>query len=370
MTLEELRHAMTAQAKTVGLEFEIGLDGTILADVEGEPGAMPLLQHALLELWNHRHGHRLTAGEYQTIGRVQGAIAKTANEAYESLFQPSEQGRLRDLFLRLVHVDESGDLPRDTRKRVRLEALVPGESDLAQTRSLVERLATRRLVVTTPRGEERLTEVEVAHEALIRHWNRLKRWLDENRSVLRLRQGVEEAAAEWDSSARDEHFLIHKGPRLLDAERIRDDPRFGVFGLEREYLDACVALREQERVEKERQQAELERQRRQKMRILQVSLAVATILLVAVYFFYREQKWLAHDLNVALVKDRIGHEFETLRRLEGKRQLRRRRDQGTHPARARGSRPAKGCTGRPSGQGRETDGPTGAGVVGRRRRKD
>ena len=109
----------------MGLEFELGLDGTILADVEGEPGAIPLLQHALLELWNHRHRRRITAGEYQTIGRVQGAIAKTANQAYETLFQPSEQGRVRDLFLRLVHVDESGDLPRDTRKRMHWRVWYP-----------------------------------------------------------------------------------------------------------------------------------------------------------------------------------------------------------------------------------------------------
>ncbi|MGO9207504.1 MAG: CHAT domain-containing protein, partial [Candidatus Limnocylindrales bacterium] len=317
MTLEELRQAMTAQAKAVGLEFELGLDGTILADVEGEPGAMPLLQHALLELWNHRHGRRLTAGEYQTIGRVQGAIAKTANHAYETLFQPSEQGRVRDLFLRLVHVDESGDLPRDTRKRVRLEGLVPGDSDLARTRSLVERLANRRLVVTSPRGEERLTEVEVAHEALIRHWDRLKRWLDENRVVLRLRQGIEEAANGWERAGRDEYYLIHKGSRLLDAERIRDDPRFGVFGLEREYVDACVALREKERVEEERRRAELEHQRQQKMRILQVGLAVATILLVAVYLSYLKQTSLTHNLRVALVKDQISTGLE---RFKGSRE--------------------------------------------------
>src|SRR5262249_47086371 len=152
------------------------------------------------------------------------------NRAYET-FSLSERDRVRDLFLRLVHVDESGDLPRDTRKRVRLEGLVPGGSDLASTRSLVERLADSRLVVPTPPGEERLPEVEVAHGALIRHWDRLKTWLDENRAVLRLRQWIEEAAADWERAARDEHYLLHKGPRLLDAERIRDDSRFGVFGL-------------------------------------------------------------------------------------------------------------------------------------------
>ena len=91
-----------------------------------------------------------------------------------------------------------GELRRDTRRRVRLEDLVPSGGDLAQTKALVNRLADKRLVVTTPRGEERLTEVEVAHEALIRHWPRLTAWLDENRVILRLRQGISEAAQEWE----------------------------------------------------------------------------------------------------------------------------------------------------------------------------
>ena len=54
--------------------------------------------------------------------------------------------------------------------------------------------------------------------------------------VLRLRQGIEEAANGWEQAGRDEYYLIHKGSRLLEAERLRDDPRFGVFGLEREYV--------------------------------------------------------------------------------------------------------------------------------------
>ena len=362
LTLEEMRRAMTAQAKAVGLVFEIGLDGTILNDVEGEPGAMPLLQHALLELWNHRHGRRLVAGQYQAIGRVQGAIAMTANQAYENLFQPAEQGRVRDLFLRLVHVDESGDLPRDTRKRVRLEGLVPGNSDLASTRSLVERLADRRLVVTTPRGEERLTEVEVAHEALIRHWDRLKRWLDENRVVLRLRQGIEEAANGWERAGRDEYYLIHKGSRLLDAERLRDDPRFGVFGLE-------TGVRRRLRGPA-REGGRDRRQRQRKMRILQVGLAVATSLLVAVGFSVSRQMTLTHILRVALVKDQISTGLERFKGSREEVDLVTGKIKELATARTRSSRRATESSGESSRRGRQKDGPTGECAVGREHRED
>jgi WD40 repeat protein len=255
LTPEELRAAMTRQAEAVGLRFEPGLVGTILDDVAGEPGAMPLLQHALLELWNRRHGRRLKAEEYQALGRVQGAIAKTAEAAYADLRDDRERDRARDIFLRLTRLNDSsapGELRRDTRRRVRLEDLAPAGGDLAETKALVNRLADRRLVVTTPRGEERLTEVEVAHEALIRHWPRLIGWLDENRAILRLRQGITEAAEEWAREDREKDYLVHKGPRLQEAERLRGDARFGLSELERSYLDACVALREQDRVAGER----------------------------------------------------------------------------------------------------------------------
>jgi WD40 repeat protein len=249
MTADELRAAMERQAKAVGLRFETGLDATIFDDVVAEPGRMPLLQHALLELWNRRHGRLLKAEEYHALGRVDGAIARTAEAAYGEL--RDDRDRLRDLFLRLIRVDEvaaTGEARRDSRLRVWLERLAPAGEGLQATRKLVNTLADRRLVVTTPGADDRLTEVEVAHEALIRHWPRLTTWIDESRAQLRLRQGVIAASEEWLRSGRRRAFLVHQGERLVEAERLRDDPRLGLSDPDRSYLDACVQQRRRRQV--------------------------------------------------------------------------------------------------------------------------
>ncbi len=108
MNQRELRSAMEQQASVVGLRFEADLANTMLDDVAGEPGAMPLLQHALLELWKRRHGRWLRAEEYRAMGGVKRAIAGTANDLYASL-NAADQARIERLFLRLVRLDASAE---------------------------------------------------------------------------------------------------------------------------------------------------------------------------------------------------------------------------------------------------------------------
>src|SRR5262249_46341786 len=119
-------------------------------------------------------------------------------------------------------------------------------------RVLVKRLADTRLIVTSVNQATEREEVEVAHEALIRYWRRLRKWLDEDRATLRLRDGVREAARNWADAPKDETLLVHRGPRLLEAEKLRKHPLIGLNKLEQEYIEACVSLRERERIGRER----------------------------------------------------------------------------------------------------------------------
>ncbi len=157
MDEKELRAAIEEQAKTAGLRFEADLSNTILDDVQGEPGAMPLLQHALLELWKRRHGRWLRADAYRATGGVKKAIAETAEAVFRDL-PYQDQENVRDIFLRLTRLDEDTvraeekcDTPnvnprgklerkdvgaldeerRDTRQRVPLDELTPAGSDRA-----------------------------------------------------------------------------------------------------------------------------------------------------------------------------------------------------------------------------------------------
>jgi len=263
MDAGELRKAMEMQAAQVGLRFEAGLSNSILDDVQGEPGAMPLLQHALLEMWKRRHGRWLRCSEYQAIGGVNMAIAQTADDFYNTL-SPPEQDQVKNIFIRLTRLDENaleGEKRRDTRRRVWLDELVPAGGDLASTKQLVQQLAGEgaRLVVTSVDESSDREEVEVAHEALIRYWPRLLKWLDENRINLQLRETIRQAALDWEKEQKDENYLVHRGGRLEDAQVLAKHTSF-LNQLEADYVTACMELRQ-------RQQKEKEARRRREIRI-------------------------------------------------------------------------------------------------------
>jgi len=248
MDVDELRRAMEGQAGVTGLRFEADLSQQILDDVAGEPGAMPLLQHALWELWNRRHGRNLRASEYRAFGGVKQAITSTAEQIYADCSKP-EQDALRDIFLRLTRLDD-GDEGRDTRRRVPLGDLIPSGRDAASITLLLDKLANARLIVKTVNDDN--TEVEVAHEALIRHWERLRIWLNEDRDNLRLRESVSEAAKEWEKSGRHESLLNSRWVKLDEALLLAQDSRYRLTEVEQAYSKGCVALRNREQRDRER----------------------------------------------------------------------------------------------------------------------
>jgi len=255
MTTIELRAAMEQQAAKVGLRFEAGLSNSILDEVAGEPGAMPLLQHALLELWKRRHGRWLRADEYQAIGGVRKAIAETADQLYRQLGiedhqaaktplpadRPTPaQNRMRDVFIRLTEIDDDpiAETRRHTRRRVSVSDLVPAGSGDEETRALLKRLADAVLIVTSRNAVLQRDEVEVAHEALIRYWARLSKWIDDDLAVLRLRDTVTDAAEQWNENDRSEDFVQHLGRRLEEiGTAFRNN--VGLSTIETQYLSAC-----------------------------------------------------------------------------------------------------------------------------------
>ncbi len=237
LTAEELRRAMERQAALVGLRFEANLGTRIIDDVRNEPGAMPLLQHALRELWLRRRGRWLRFDAYEQIGGVQRALAHSADAIYTA-HQPESRERLRDLFLRLTRLDpnhEEGETWRDSIQRVPLDDLVPAGEAPETTRALVAELAEARLLVVTG------PSVELAHEALIRSWPRLRDWLATDRQSLLQRELLRQAAIAWEQSKGNESFLW-SGRRLAQAEALAELPRVPLNAREQSFLDASRAL--------------------------------------------------------------------------------------------------------------------------------
>jgi WD40 repeat protein/DNA-binding SARP family transcriptional activator len=206
MTTEDLRRAIEEPARLGHWEFEPGLVDLILRDIGDEPGALPLLSHALLETWKRRAGHRLMLKGYADAGGVHGAIAHTAESVYQNLAL-NEQTIVRNILLRLT---EFGEGTEDTRRRASLDELWSHAEDADQVRAVLNKLAEARLVTLSE------DSAEVAHEALIREWPKLREWLSQDREGIILHRNLTEATHEWELLERDAGS-VYRGARLAQA---------------------------------------------------------------------------------------------------------------------------------------------------------
>ncbi|MEQ8385627.1 MAG: caspase family protein [Coleofasciculus sp. A1-SPW-01] len=217
MNTEELAAAITEPAKQVGLEIERELVTQMLQDVEG-PGSLPLLQYTLTELWRQRQLNLLTLADYTKLGGVKGTLQKRADQVYESLSK-EQQLIAKRIFLELTQLGEGTE---DTRRQVFKQDFINNKLSQELVEQVITQLADARLLVTSQlqvRGEKEasLTVVDVAHEALIRHWTRLRQWLTEHREAMRIERKLEEAAKEWQDNGRHPDYLL-KGAKLTEAK--------------------------------------------------------------------------------------------------------------------------------------------------------
>ncbi len=245
MNAEELQRAMEEPARRGRWEFEPGLIDLLLHDVGHEPGALPLLSHALLETWQRRRGRVITMSGYASSGGVRGAIAETAETVFSDQFTHEQRAIARRIFLRLTELGEETGAG-DTRRRATFNELILKPEEATTTRVVLKALADARLITTTENA------AEVAHEALIREWPTLHSWLEENRDGLRLHRQLTEAAQQWLGMER-EPDMLYRGARLAQAREWASTNQDEMNDLEREFLNASFRWSEQEAAERETQ---------------------------------------------------------------------------------------------------------------------
>lgn len=282
MTPEELRLAIERPAQLAGGEFEPGLVDVLLKDMRDQPGGLPLLQFALLELWRQRTGRRLTQAAYTAIGGVEGALEKRAETVFQQ-FTEAEQQLCRQIFLRLT---QSGEGVEATKRRVVMIELLPAKGDPTKIEAVVQRLAVAdaRLITIEGKGADAGERViEVAHEALIRGWKRLKGWLNEDREFLLWRQRLHTSVEEWKRIDHDESVLL-RGGLLAEAERWFEARPDDLSAEEQQFIQASAELRQRER-------AARERTRRRNLTALTAGLLMAIALsVVAGVFWYKSEQ--------------------------------------------------------------------------------
>ncbi|GGY98925.1 nSTAND1 domain-containing NTPase [Streptomyces poonensis] len=274
MDRDELRQAIVGPAQAAGLIVERSLTARLLAEVEGEPGGLPLMSHALLETWRRRQGRALTEAAYTAVGGLHGAIARTAENCYTGL-TPEQAALARPLLLRLI---TPGDGTPDTRRPTPRTELDLG--DVADAITVLERL-TRARLITVDDGV-----VDLAHEALITAWPRLGGWLDAERARLRVHRQLTDAATTWQGLDRDPDAL-YRGTRLAVAEQAFPAAarRSELTSLEDEFLTAGVIARDRE------QRAAVRAARRQRRFTVIISVLLAVVLTAGVF------AWMQYDTS-------------------------------------------------------------------------
>ena len=257
MSLDELERAIVGPARRIGLIFEAGLVAAILDEVRDQLGALPLLQYALSELFLRRKDRELKLSAFRAMGGVRGALAGRAESAFAEL-NALAQDAARQLFLRLTTLGEGSE---DTRRRARQSEIVAlqqtSEAGIASSDAIAA-FAKARLLTFDRDAPSHEPTIEVAHEALLRSWARLRDWLSASRADLRLQRQLSDAANLWRSNSQDPSFLL-AGNRLAQFRPLLMQTDVALTDAETRYLQQAIRTQDQyEHSERERQQRELQ----------------------------------------------------------------------------------------------------------------
>ncbi|MEL7209732.1 MAG: ATP-binding protein, partial [Actinomycetota bacterium] len=249
---DELERVVVEPAAAVGVRFEPGLVAQITADVADQPGSLPLLQYTLTELFDRRDGDRLTLAAYHELGGVSGSIARQADARFDDSDDDTRTA-IRRLMGRLVMLHEGGDY---TRRRV----IRPELGDAPAMVAAIEALGAARLLSFDRDPAAREQTVEVAHEALLREWPRLRKWLDEDREALVMHRHLTASANDWHNAGRPATELYRGGRLASVTDLTAQDGRVAEFNeVEAAFLDASINQRDAEAAEERRRIRRLRR---------------------------------------------------------------------------------------------------------------
>jgi uncharacterized protein YjbI with pentapeptide repeats len=217
---EQLQRAITEPAKKANLELEAGLVEQMLKDGGNQPGSLPLVQDTLTELWQQRVDNSLKLSVYVKLGGISGTLNKRATAFYNGL-SASEKETVKYIFLALTQLGEGTE---DTRRRFLKQDLITVKYPEEVIDLTIQKLADERLIVTDKQVEttDKKMAIEVAHEALIREWELLRQWLDQDRANLLQQRKIEALAQEWENSGRKSAYLL-VGFRLREARKFQKE---------------------------------------------------------------------------------------------------------------------------------------------------
>ncbi len=276
MAPEELEQAASGPAMRAGVRLEPGLEAALIGDVLGEPGALPLFEFALTDLFDRRVGDTLTLEAYRTMGGIDGAVSRKAEHLYAGL-TPDQQAATEQVFLRLVSLSDG-----ETRSRRRVDAaeLLSLDLDITDLQAVLDTFGSQRLILFDRNDATGSPTVEVSHEALLEHWDRLAGWIASATEDLVTNARLTALAAEWHDHGEDSAYLLSEG-RFTDYSTWAEGSTMTLAAPERTYLQASrQAHEDRARAEADRASREAATARRAKRNAWGLAAVVCLVALV------------------------------------------------------------------------------------------
>ena len=295
----EIGQMIRQPARIAGLQFEENketderLDDVLRDAATGNPASLPLLEFTLEELYKGRaRDNTLTFDSYRSMGGLEGALARRAEEIFTSL-APEVQAALPTVLSALVAI-RADDNFHIAGKRVPLRVA----TGTAECRKLIEALVTARLFVTD-RADDGAEVVGIAHEALLSQWDRVKDWIIRNEDLLRIRSRIAVAARLWEAQGRVRNFLLPAGKALDEGRKLLAALRNVLSPEEVEYIEASAGSAVQ---------------KRRRAIAARASLAFAFLLVVGLGLYYWDAFFRVHKEYYTTFAKRWG-QFEGIGRL-------------------------------------------------------
>lgn len=313
MAPEELEAAAAGPAEGVGVRLEPALEAALIGDVLGEPGALPLFQFALTDLFDRRVGDTLTLETYRGMGGIEGAVSRKAEHLYARL-TADQQEAARQMFLRLVTITDGA---ANSRRRVEASELLSLDIDPDDLRVVLDEFGAERLLSFDRSQTSGSPTVEVAHEALLSQWDRLAHWISDAQEDVTRNSRLSALSAEWLDSDRDPALLL-AGGRFDSYAEWAAGSTMVLAHAEVDFLDASrTAHQESQQAETERVAREIATTRKAKRNARGLAVVIAGVVIVGIATAWLVSRpagptvaWVhqADDLGVLVTMERNGFE--------------------------------------------------------------
>lgn len=273
-TRSELKQMIRLPALAAGLSWQLDsehqtpLDEILCNETANNPDALPMLQYTLQQLYLQRsENDELLVSEYQALGGIEGAIGQKAEQVFTQL-PKQQQAQLSLVLSKLITLHVDGETL--TSRAARWDEL----TDPAQTQ-LAQAMVESRLFVSHLKNDQAC--FSLAHEALLRHWQRAINWINQHQQSLAIKSRLQIATERWLNEQKHSDFLLAQGKPLQEAQSLLNNPMFSLSAAELSLMKAS------------------NRRAKRKKRVLQAT-AVALVLLSFIASFMGVRSYHAEQI--------------------------------------------------------------------------